>query len=182
MEPLPNCNRRFAGVILMLIELTVCGTSKGHLIITDPCLVEIERPPGTTVTRSKVLAMVFGGALGAALMSTDDEETGLRLGGSLLNLERGEAIPDNIELIDRVVTCWGTEVPEQLMQQRTWPRRLADDAQLTFFPRHLVRSVRLSWTGELFADVDGSKDVDVGISFWQVGKARRHLQRAEYPL
>jgi len=164
------------------MELTICATSEGYLIVTDCCLIEVERPPGSNVSTSKALAMVFGGVFGAVLMSTDGEESGLRLKGSLLNLERGESVPDSIERIDRVVTCWATEVPEQLTRDPGWLRRLEDDAQLTFFPRHLIRTLHLSWSGEMRADVDGSKDLELGISFWQVGKARRHLHRSGYPL
>ena len=166
------------------MDLIVCDTSTGHLVIADSFLVEIERPPGAGSRISKLLGMVagffLGGVFGAAFLSASSEDSGLS--NDLLNLKPKDSLPENMELLDRVATCSGDHVPEQLIQSSSWPRGLEDEAELTFFPKRRVHFVRVMGNGAVFANVDGTKNLELRIRFWQVGKARTQLIRAQYPL
>jgi hypothetical protein len=159
------------------MDLTVCTTQRHRLVISDHALVDI-----ITVTedesRARTAHAVMGGMLGAAVAGDGE---GLLTAGSVLHLGDSKPIPP-FRHIDTVLTCFASEVPEELSTDRKWPKVLPH-RRVTFYPRALIQVVTLSWFGALHADVTGHPaGVDLRISVLEVRKARRALSQWAYPL
>jgi hypothetical protein len=157
-----------------VVDISVCG----NVIVTDMAIIVVAPDPGKTRAMragAAVAGHIAAGAIGGAL----GRGVGPSVGGSLLNLGDGQAVPP-LAHMTRTTTCWPSEVPDELSTLADWPR-IAPGRPLTFYPRSVVDSVRLSWTGQLKITLVGQGlDVEAGVNFWQVPKAKAHLMRAGY--
>jgi len=159
------------------MELTVCTTRRYRLVITDHAMIAI-----ATMTedesRAQTAHALFGGLLGAAIAGDGGS---LLSGGSVLNLGDGKPVPP-LRHIDKVLTCFAAEVPEELSTSRGWPKVLPS-RRVTFYPRALIGEVTLGWLGALCAKVAGQADeLEMRIDILEVWKARDALRRWAYPL
>jgi hypothetical protein len=81
-----------------------------------------------------------------------------------------------------VTTCFASEVPPELAASRGWPK-VPDYRRVTFYPRTLIGSVKLSWTGALRATLPGAgPDLETRVDVFSMWKARDALRRWGYPL
>jgi len=160
------------------MDLTVCTTRRQRLIITDRALVVI-----VTLTEDEARAQTaqyfFGhGLLGAAI---GGDGGSLLSEGGILNLGDGQPVP-SFDQINKVLTCFAAEVPEELSTSRRWPKVLPH-RRVTFYPRPLISEVTLGWLGALRAKVAGQvNDLEMHIDILEVWKARGALRRWAYPL
>lgn len=147
----------------------------GEVIITNLAIIVIPPKPTKDRTMRTGAKLAFGVA--GSKLTDRSEAPG---SGGMLNLSHGDPVPA-LEQIKRVTTCWPSEVPAELSGHPNWPK-LKETIPITFYPRAIIDTVRLSWTGKMTITVPGVDDQEAGVNFWQVSKAKSHLQRAGYPL
>jgi len=126
------------------MDITVCG----NVVITDHALIVISPNPATQARRQAAgsfAAHAVGGALGGAIAAAT--RPGSIGSGGLLNLGDGKEVPPLLH-IDRILTCWPSEVPMELRDLSNWPR-ISEDRAVTFYPRALMGAIAVSWTGTL---------------------------------
>ncbi len=161
------------------MELTVCAGIYDCLVITDHALVvvQVSTPEETKARAGRHL---FGGLLGAAVAG----DGGSLLGGgtqSILNLGNGKPVPP-LHHIGSVMTCFASEVPAELADSPGWPK-VPEYRRVTFYPRTLINSISISWTGALRATLPHSgADLETRIDLFALWKARDALRRWGYPL
>jgi len=155
------------------MDVSVCG----DVIVTDYAIIVVAPDPAKA-SAMRMGARAAGGVVGGLAM---DSRQGGGGGGSLLNLNNAEPTP-SLASMTRVTTCWPSEVPQELSGRTEWPK-IPEARPLTFYPRSVIGKVRLSFTGELTLSLPGvGPDVQAGVNFWQVGKAKGALRKAGFPL
>lgn len=159
------------------MDLTVCTTRRCRLVITDHALVEIVTATEDD-SRARTAQVLFGGLLGAAIAGDGGSLLGT---GGVLNLGGATPVPP-LRHIDKVLTCFASEVPDELATSRRWPKVLPH-RRVTFYPRTLVNEVTLGWLGAFCAKVTGHpSDLEMRIDILEVRKARHALLQWAYPL
>jgi hypothetical protein len=161
------------------MDLTVCAGVHERLVITDHALVVVQVSTPEE-TRANVSRHFFGPLVGAAIAG---DGVSLLGGGaqSILNLGNAEPVPP-LHHMERVTTCFAGEVPPELASSRGWPK-VPDYRRVTFYPRTLIGSVKLSWTGALRASLQGTgPELATRVAPFSIWKARDALRRWGYPL
>ncbi len=161
------------------MDLTVCGTVDGRLVITDHALVAIQLSTPEE-RRAQATAHLFGGLLGAAMAGGGSSLLG---GGreNSLNLGDGTPVPP-LHHMQRIVKCFVSEVPPELSQSQGWPK-VADFRPVVFYPRTVIGQVVVRWTGAMLVTFPGvAPDFTTRLNILSVWKARNGLRRWGYPM
>ena len=83
-----------------------------------------------------------------------------------------------------VIRCRALEVPEELSKHRSWPRLDSPHRAVSIYPRSALSAVKVSWMRGLLLTLKRRPVpvIPIGLAFWHIGKVRKHLVAAKYPV
>jgi hypothetical protein len=158
--------------------LTVSYGHARHVVVTDDAIITVERRSAEEQRQASTVALAVGGGVLGALLAAIVDRVGLPGGPTRLYL-RPHDTPRLAEMTE-VLTCWASEVPTELAEERGWPK-VEGFRPVTFYPRAVIDSLTLSrWRLTLTLKREAARQIDVTLAPWDYRKVRAHLHRAGY--
>ena len=160
--------------------LTVSYGPARHVVVTDEAIITVERRSAEEQRQASIAALIVGGGMMGALLATLVDQLGLP-GGPMRLYLRPHATPGLSEMTE-VLTCWASEVPPELLNERRWPR-VEGFRPVTFYPRSIIESLAVTpWQLKMTLRREAARHIDVPLAPWSYRKVRAHLSRAGYVL
>ena len=162
------------------MPLTISYGHARHVVVTDEAIITVERRSAEERRQASIAALVVGGGMMGALLATLVDQLGLP-GGPMRLYLRPHATPGLAEMTE-VLTCWASEVPSELLNERRWPR-VEGYRPVTFYPRTLIESLVVTpWQLKMTLKREAARHIDVPLTPWAYRKVRAHLSRAGYAI
>ena len=162
------------------MSLTISYGHARHVVVTDDAIITVERRSEEERRQASTAALIVGGGVMGALLATLVDQLGLP-GGPMRLYLRPHATPGVAEMTE-VLTCWASEVPPELLNERRWPR-VEGFRPVTFYPRAIIESLVVTpWQLKMTLRREAARQIDVPLAPWTYRKVRAHLSRAGYVL
>lgn len=162
------------------MEVTVATSYRHHVVVTPLAIVRVERRSEDEARQTASIAFSVGGILGPVLAAIA-ARVGMPGGPTRLYLLHSDP-PTLAEMTD-VLTCWASDVPLEITRLPGWPE-VEGFRPVTFYPRSVIASVRLSVIDGLVLDLarTSGAGVTLPVPAWSRAKVRRALVKDGYPL
>lgn len=158
--------------------LTVSHGHARYVVVTDDAIITVERRSAEERRQASTVAWAVGGGVLGALLAGLVDRLGLPGGPTRLYL-RARETPPLAEMTD-VLTCWASEVPSSLAEERGWPK-VEPFRPVTFYPRIAIASLELRpWYLRMTLKREAAREIAVPLAPWDYRKVRAHLSRAGY--